>query len=599
MERRMKRLQICCLVMMMTIGIATPGILAAQDYVAPPVTISKDKVKIDGKVFYSHIVLERQTLFSISKAYGVSIDDIYKHNPSVEVNGLRKNDIIIIPVVEKEVKEAKEARETKEVKASPQKHETVTDGQIKYTVQWYDDLTTIAEKFNVSEESIIAANGLRSRKLKKRQVLIIPVSGIDSTEDREERITAEMAHEDVAAKQEVAENVSEPVQEEDSWEYYSDYQSDSDDWFRSYFRPEVNISLVLPFKANGKSGSRNSMDFYSGVLLAARELTDNNIDLNLNVVDIANDSIRYDIHAIKESDVIIGPLSPRDISNVLVSTGGMCPLVSPLDQRVESQITQCRNLIQVPTSQYVQFKDIADWIEEDLQTGDKVIVITEKGARQKDNGTALASAISASGIRFTPFSYSILEGRDIQHSLETQMTQTGVNRVVIASESEAFVNDAIRNLGLIIHNKFNVILYAPSKIRSFETIEVDNLHKASLHLTMSYSIDYESPAVRTFVARYRAMFGTEPTQFAFQGYDLTTYFTRIIAKYGRNWGSYLTHEKAELLQSSISFESKGNGNYTNNGTRRVIYDDGYSIIHLDSPAINSQVENGHSPQPEE
>ena len=116
---------------------------------------------------------------------------------------------------------------------------------------------------------------------------------------------------------------------------------------------------------------------------------------------------------------------------------------------------------------------------------------------------------------------------------------------------------------------------------------------------MSYSIDYENPAVRTFVARYRAMFGTEPTQFAFQGYDLTTYFTRIIAKYGRNWGSYLTHEKAELLQSSISFESKGNGNYTNNGTRRVIYDDGYSIIHLDSPAINSQVENGHSPQPVE
>ena len=37
---------------------------AAQDYVAPPVRISEQKVKIDGKVFYSHVVEERQTLYS-------------------------------------------------------------------------------------------------------------------------------------------------------------------------------------------------------------------------------------------------------------------------------------------------------------------------------------------------------------------------------------------------------------------------------------------------------------------------------------------------------------------------------------------------------
>ena len=84
---------------MMMFGAANSNIAEAQEYVAPPVTISKDKVKIDGKVFYSHIVMEKQTLFSISKAYNVTVDDIYRHNPTVKVNGLRKNDIIIIPVV--------------------------------------------------------------------------------------------------------------------------------------------------------------------------------------------------------------------------------------------------------------------------------------------------------------------------------------------------------------------------------------------------------------------------------------------------------------------------------------------------------------------
>ena len=39
-----------------------PPEMTAQSYVPTPVTISKEKVRIDGKICYSHIVLERQTL---------------------------------------------------------------------------------------------------------------------------------------------------------------------------------------------------------------------------------------------------------------------------------------------------------------------------------------------------------------------------------------------------------------------------------------------------------------------------------------------------------------------------------------------------------
>ena len=36
----------------------------AQEYENTPVSISKEKVRINGNVCYSHVVLERQTLFS-------------------------------------------------------------------------------------------------------------------------------------------------------------------------------------------------------------------------------------------------------------------------------------------------------------------------------------------------------------------------------------------------------------------------------------------------------------------------------------------------------------------------------------------------------
>ena len=63
-----------------------------QNYVPTPVTISKEKVKLGDKTYYSHVVLERQTLYSIAKAYGVAVEDIYAANPELELekNGLKK-----------------------------------------------------------------------------------------------------------------------------------------------------------------------------------------------------------------------------------------------------------------------------------------------------------------------------------------------------------------------------------------------------------------------------------------------------------------------------------------------------------------------------
>lgn len=599
----------------MTIGIAAPDVAVCQDYIATPVTISKDKIKIDGKAFYSHIVLERQTLFSISKAYGVSIEEIYKYNPEVETNGLRKNDIINIPVVKNG--EAEEGRSNKRSKRNnpevmaykesvvpePVSQEPVSpeqiiltpdpEGMIKHVVSWYEDLSSIAASYKVSEEAIISANGLKSSKLKNKQILLIPVS-----KENKDIPPTDFPDEQESEDKLVTENSEIQEEEDESWQYYSDNYSIFDSIFQEYVKPSVNMTLALPFKANGKSGSRNNMDFYSGVLLAAKEITDSDVEFHLNVIDIANDSTEYSRHMLMESDIIIGPISSKDISNINAITGGSCPLVSPLDPRAESLVAQNSNMIQAPSSQRVQLNDIANWIKEDLQPEDKIFIISEKGARQNDNGQAIVSVINGKDLKYTQFSYSILEGRNIKNPLKSQMTETGVNRVVIASESEAFVNDAVRNLNLIAHEKYNVVLYAPSKIRSFETIEIENFHNVLLHTSLSYNIDYENEFVISFIAKYRSMFGTEPTQFAFQGYDLTKYFAGIIAKYGQSWFEHLDEEDAEMLQSTLSFKKNGYGGYINKGTRRVVYGKGYTTT-CDHGINSSPVENGHSPQPEE
>lgn len=562
---------------MLTSGIATQ-VMHAQEYVAPPVTISKEKVKIDGKAFYSHIVLERQTLFSISKAYNVTVEDIYRYNPEVKERGLRKNDIIMIPVVE--IPETKEEAATVEISApkstvdrkdatiSMEANAEVAQGQRRHIVKWYEDLSTIAAKYGVSEASIMTANNLKDNKLKKKQVLIIPgkeqyVAPAEDVVSYEESISDDATEIPESSDIEIGDQPSDTIALMEMWNPFS--------------RRNTTTTLLLPLKATGSSGSKSNMDFYSGALLAAHDLKEAGIDVRLNVYDIAGGNTDIPGGVLSSSDVIIGPVSATDISKVFSLTSDLSALVSPLDQKVEKIIPSYSRLIQAPASQQAQFTDVVLWISEDLQPEDKVIVISEKEARQSDAGRLLRATIDSYGISYTPFSYSILEGRNILPALESKMTQTGTNRIVIASESEAFVNDAVRNLNLAIHDKYNLVLYAPAKIRSFETIEVENFHNTSLHASLTYYIDYEDERVQDFISKYRAMFNTEPTQFAFQGYDMMRFFNTLAARFGNLWPQMLENADAGLLQSNMRLRRTGSGSHTNTGTRRIVYGKDYSI----------------------
>ena len=579
MKRGITGMISCGLITLMIANSSLSHIAGAQEYVAPPITISKDKVKIDGKVFYSHIVLEKQTLFSISKAYNVTIDEIYKYNPTVKENGLRKNDIIIIPAVstpavnESAQQVVQEVQEPVKSEQVPAEQTFNNAGGIRHTVKWYEDLASIAEKYNVTESAIISANNLPDNKVKNKQVLFIPTQEVVTAPS--EVVSEESSVE--AAESELEAFYAENSIEDESTEIDQTSDSSLDDFWNLNMKHEVNATLIMPFKATGSSSNRNNMDFYSGMLLAAKELKDEGINIHLNVYDTEAGINNIPEDVLKGSDIIVGPVSPNDLTLVADLVNGKCPIVSPLDQRAEKLTSKYSNIIQVPSSQYSQYSDVAHWIQEDMMDGDHIIMISEKETRQNDAGRVVKSIIDRNGLNYKSFSYSILEGRNIQGSLEALMTKDGVNRVIIASESEAFVNDAVRNLNLIVHKKYNLVLYAPAKIRTFETIEVENFHNTSLHTSLTYYIDYNDKDVQTFLLRYRAMFEAEPTQFSFQGYDIAKHFFGLISENGEYWITHLENN-AEMLQNSFKFSTNGNSGHVNNGIRRIVYDKNYSII---------------------
>ena len=589
----------------------------AQDYPPVPVTVSRSQVNMNGKTYYVHIVLERQTIYGITKAYEVTEADLYAANPMLAQEGLKAGTVIYIPTVSEQkaapkpaepekpaVKEQKPAvvqekkpAVAKEQPAPKENKPTVVDtkpaptpdadGFIQHTVKWFEDIYAVAKNYGVTAEEIMAANGLKSSRISKRQTLRIPF-----TEKARESLksllpaTAEPAAQKPAqaepARTEVPVQAETPVVEQPAAVETKPEEAAAPepengilDWLTGAAgNGKAELALILPFNAAGKSSETN-MDFYSGVLMALRDLEKEGVKTTLNVFDLqAGVPSSYDLG---KNDFVLGPITTSDLTTILGVTGGRVPVVSPLDQRAADLADTHEGFIQAPSSANSQYTELAAWAAEECVRGDQIILVTEKTS----NGSTAAAvgvreALLDAGTTFEGVSWTQGEGRSLPASLTARLTKSGVNRIIVASEKEAFVSDLVRNLGILLGRGYKIVLYAPSRVRTFESIDSSNYHQCFLHICSPYFADYDAEKVKAFVRSYRALYRTEPSQFAFQGYDLTRYFASLVAKYGNRWTRAIRQVDGSGIHTDFHFEPARSGSYRNTAIRRIVYNTDYT-----------------------
>lgn len=93
----------------LTLLIAIPALGSQQETAG--VNISEEKVLINNNKYYVHNISKGQTLYSISKAYGVSQKVIARENPGIYL-GIKAGQTLFIPVPEPGEKKIEEIRDT-------------------------------------------------------------------------------------------------------------------------------------------------------------------------------------------------------------------------------------------------------------------------------------------------------------------------------------------------------------------------------------------------------------------------------------------------------------------------------------------------------
>ncbi len=125
-----------------------------------PVVRSQEKTIVNGRLYYIHTVQKGQTLYSISKAYNVTQEDIKTANPQVDVVNLVEGLAIRIPAVSG----------SNQAAVYPEHKEDFYEHKVKHGQTVY----SLSKKYRVDQELIYQYNPWAREGIRPDQTIWIP-----------------------------------------------------------------------------------------------------------------------------------------------------------------------------------------------------------------------------------------------------------------------------------------------------------------------------------------------------------------------------------------------------------------------------------------
>ena len=541
----------------------------------------------DDTRFIYHIMKPGETVYSLSKLYGVSEYDIVANNPGIDITKLSVGAEIAIP--------------KREFMSNQQKFDDQENKYIYHKVLMGETLSSIAKQYGLTVRHLRKEN----RDLKFPQVGdFVRIPGDKKAEIQE----IELVKPDTVAT--VVEEVPEKIVKS---AFYTPVKD---------LRGSLDVAVLLPFYLSENStrieidSSRQvkgiktykeikqadnwiypeSLDFlelYQGILLAADTLRSMGLNINLHTYDIKSDTIEITrlikSGKLSDMDLIIGPVYSHNLSIVSQYARELgIPVVSPVPLMNNSALINNPTLFMASSSLEIAQKALAKKISEYY---DHNIVFIHADSLGVDEDvkkfknlifTELSYKLPYEEIKFKEFLFysRSMFNNDSINRLSHALSEQSKNIVIIASEEAPVISEVI-DIVSGLARRFDVKLFGYPVIRELERLDQKELFDMEIMVYSPYWIDYSKENVKQFNSDFRQKFHTQPLEksYAWQGYDITYYFLSGLAMNGKNFIRHPEIHNPELLQSDYDFRRNVPGNgFENQKLFMVRYSKDYQVI---------------------
>lgn len=534
---------------------------------AKPLESVPVKLVHDDTRFIYHNLSPGETVYSLSKSYGVSENEIIQSNPGIDINKLSVGTEIAVP--------------RREFMTNRQKFDDQEKKYIYHKVLKGESLSSIAEQYGLSVRVLRREN----RDLRFPQVGdFVRIPGVAAPENQEVIIPKSDT---------VATVIEEPVikvERPAGFTPVKDLKGSLDVAVLLPFylkenaeRTEIDSSKMIKGKKVFKTIKRSddwinpqSLDFvemYEGILLAADTLRALGMDVTIYPFDIKNDTVvitkLIESGKLADMDLIIGPVYSYNLAKVAVYARFLnIPVVSPVPLINNSALTDNPTLFMASSSLEIAQKALAKKVSE-FYDYNFVFIHADTAGTDEDVKrfknlifTELSYKMPYESIKFKelPFYSRSAFDNDSINRLGHALSDQSKNIVIIASEEAPVISETIMDVHSL-SRRFDVKVFGYPVMRDLRNLDPKYFFDLDIMVYSSYWIDYSQSDVKQFNSDFRTKFLTEPLprSYAWQGYDLAYYFLSGIAMHGKDFIADPSIHYPDLLQTEFEFVRKAEG----------------------------------------
>lgn len=541
----------------------------------------------DNKQF-THKVSKGETLYSIAKQYNIQIEDIYMLNPKAE-KGIKDGDKLIIsrlsvsvPQGTSEYKVA--AKETlysiskkfdisinELIAQNPElKLKPLAEGQIlqisktgllvsvpnqvsynsqfiEHVVQPKETIYGISKQYGITTESLTDFNPVLQEGLKQGTTLVIPV--------------IQVGNQPLLAQNGGVSTLT-------------DFNS-------------IKIGLVLPFVSKAEGQTARFIEYYEGFLLALAEAKSKGLSANVYVFDMGTEAgtskltSLLDTYEMKNLDLLIGGISQEQISIMsdFARKQGVKYLIPFPTKTDETQNNPYVYQLNAPYSMSL-YNNVAK-VFSNTFPGSNVIIITDDD-NKKDFVSALTAELTRRGI--TP--KFVTSGSSLASNLALSLDKVRKNVIVPASGNINMIQELFPALHTIVTEQpeLSISLFGHPEWQSANYQQyASNFAKYDTYIYSQLNFSPSDSKVKQFINQYsgwynnKTLINTFP-RYGLLGYDAGNYILSAINNYGRDFEDRLSSFIYPTLQSSIILKkSNYNSGYINNGFYLIHYNPDMTI----------------------
>lgn len=572
-----------------------------------------------AKEFQFHYVLKGETLYSIISKYKSSETALKKWNPGLEA-GLKTGMVLRVP------RSGADLREAEEELLQPAKPAPVVEADAHHfihTVVKGETLYSLSRMYKIPLQQLIDSNPGTSDGLSIGEKLRIPNKYKSSESVAQTTRPAVERSKGKPCKLNANMNPRDTIQLALLLPFYL---TENEKLARREPNVEEESGLIQteqdkPVVSNVYNKSKVFLEFYEGFLIGLDEARKQQIPVHLSVFDTNGrlDSLIRIIRnpVLQKMDLVIGPAydaTIREFNNF--SKEYEVPFIPPLLSVPDGMLGNNPDLIQVIPSVEDQVKAFSEVIA--MYHTYNIVLIHYNTDQEKEVvdmfSRYLNPALKAkSGNESAKFKIDIhnrtkayeidkLENEAQQevfvHPLKRALSTTKPNLVILPSRDQGIVSNTIRELNMIANEKsgnYEITLCGFQQARGFENIDMEAFYNLRFHTFTGFYVDYTRPLVKDFVLKYRELYKDEPSQFAFQGYDIAMYFIQAYKSYGKNFQDCLTRDvpsfTSSCLQNEFIFKRKEDDSGIENVQATVLrYNADYTISRIDASQVQMKTD---------